>query len=173
MVKQTPNRNQRTNKGFKLKQGFKILILISLCIWLLYKLKNSNGEKKASYEESSSKIFKMLKAGREIKKFGRKALEPWIKKPYEMIDDTEDSKGEEIEDLIDEDDKEEEEDENEDENLVEDRGHDEGEKNTHATSENHYKENGESRVAMRVTQNIGNEFELGRLKKNVRERGTN
>ncbi|OIV97819.1 hypothetical protein TanjilG_12576 [Lupinus angustifolius] len=156
MVKQTPNRNQRT-KGFKLKQGFKILILMALCIWLLYQLKNSSSEKKP-YEESSSKIFKMLKAGHEIKKFGRKALEPWIKKPYELIDDTEDSKGEEIEDLIDEEDKDENEDEDdmpkeiEDDNLLEDQGHNEGGKNTQATSENHYKENGASRVAMRGTQ---------------------
>ncbi|CAL0305631.1 unnamed protein product [Lupinus luteus] len=156
MVKQTPSRNQRT-KGFKLKQGFKILILIALCIWLLYQLKHSNGEKKASYEESSSKIFQMLKAGHEINFFGRKALEPWIKKPYELIDDTEDSKGEEIEDLIDEEDKDENEDEDgmqkeiEDENLLEDQGHNEGEKNTQETSENHYKENGASRVAMRGT----------------------
>ncbi|XP_061369620.1 uncharacterized protein LOC133312446 [Gastrolobium bilobum] len=163
MLKQLPNRNQRT-KGFKLKQGFKILTLIALGIWLLYQLKHSH-DKKKPYEESSSKT---------LEKLGRKGFQfqPWINKPPQLIDDTksqrvkeqssggdddivghdrdrvEEEEPEEVEDLIDQEDKEKEE-ENEDEDgedmvkqiedlsLLEDQGHNEGEKDTQETSEIH------------------------------------
>lgn len=199
MSKQSPNRNQRT-KGFKVKQGFKIFILIAVGIWLLYQLKHSHDNKKA-YEESSAKRFEKLKAGHETKRLGRKGFQPWIKKPYELIDETEYSKAEmvkeqnggadddvaghdrdrveeedpeEVEDLIDEEDKEKEENEDEegddmgkqieDVKLLEDQDHNEAEKGTQATSEKHYEANGAYRVAMRGTQSIGTEFELGGLR---------
>lgn len=205
MSKQSPNRNQRT-KGFKVKQGFKIFILIAVGVWLLYQLKHSHDEKRA-YEESSAKGFEKLKAGHETKRLGRKGFRPWIKKSYELIDETEDSKPErvkeqnggsdddvvghdrdrfeeeepeEVEDLIDEEDKEKEEEnededgddmgkQNEDVKLLEDQGHYEAEKDTLATSEKHYEENGASRVAMRGTQSIGTQFELGGLRRRKEE----
>ncbi|KAK7351518.1 hypothetical protein VNO77_11039 [Canavalia gladiata] len=195
MSKQTSNRNHRT-KGFKVKQGLKIFILIALGIWLLYQLKHLYDKK--SYED--------LKASPETKTLGRKGFQPWINKPYELRDDSQEKEGErlkeqssggdddivghgrdrveeedteEVEDLIDEEDKEKEE-QNEDEDgedmgkqmedmrLLDDQSHDEGEKDTLATSEEHFKEIGASRVVMQVTQSLGSEFEFGGLR-NVKE----
>ncbi|KAJ1391940.1 hypothetical protein SESBI_36199 [Sesbania bispinosa] len=160
------SRNQKT-KGFKIKQGIKIFTLIAVGIWLLYQLKHSHDKKQN--EESSAKIFEKLKAGHETKKLGRKGLQPWINKPYELMDESEpervmeqssggdddddivghdrdrveDEEPEEVEDLIDEEDKEKEEENEEMEevmSLLEDQGNNEGEKETHATDEKHYKE---------------------------------
>ncbi|TKY74513.1 hypothetical protein E2542_SST03276 [Spatholobus suberectus] len=202
MLKQSANRNQRT-KGFKVKQGFEIFTMIAVGIWLLYQLKHPHD--KRSYEESSAKIFGNLKAGPEAKKLGigRRGLEPWINKPLELMDDTEENEpervkerssggdddivghggdkveeeeSEEVEDLIDVEDKEKEE-QNEDEDgedmgkqmedmsLLEDQGHDEGEKDSQAANEKHNKETGASRVVMRVTKSLGSEFEFGGLRK--------
>ncbi|KAK7410408.1 hypothetical protein VNO78_01168 [Psophocarpus tetragonolobus] len=132
MLKQSTNRNQKT-KSFKVKLGFKIFILIVVGIWLIYQLKSSHEKK--SYEESSEKVFEDLKDGPEMKKLGRKGLQPWTNyKPYELMDDAEENEhereddvvvihdgdkveeeeSEEVEDLIDEQDKEKEE-QNEDE----------------------------------------------------------
>lgn len=190
MLKQSPNRNQRT-KGFKVKQGFKIFTLIAVGIWLLYQLKHSHDKK--SYEESSAKVFENLKAGPEAKKLGRKGFQPWINyKPLELMDDSEETEpervkgqnedkveeeeSEEVEDLIDEEDKKKEE-QNEDEdgedvgkqmedmNLLEEQARDEGENDTQATSEEHNKETGAFRVVMRVTKSLGSEFEFEGLRK--------
>ncbi|XP_027355563.1 stress response protein NST1-like [Abrus precatorius] len=198
MLKQSPNRNQRT-KGFKVKQGLKIFTLIAVGIWLLYQLKHSYDKK--SNEESSLKILENLKASIETKTLGRKGSQPWTNKPYELMDDTEENEhervkeqsrgvedylvglghdrdkvveeeeNEEAEDLIDEEDKEKEEPNEEDVedigkhmedmSVLEDQGHDDGEKDTQATSEEHYKERGASRVVMQVTQSLGSEFEFG------------
>lgn len=127
-MKQSPNRNQRT-KGFKVKRGFKIFTLIAVGFWLLYQLKQSH-DKSKSYEGTSAKIFEKLKVGHETNKLGRKGFQPWINKPYQLIDGTEESEPErvleddivghnqdrveeeepeEVEDLIDGEDKEEEE----------------------------------------------------------------
>lgn len=163
MLKQLSNRNQRT-KGFRVKLGFKIFTLIVVGIWVLYQLRQYSLD-----EERSAKRFENLKAGLdETKKLGRKGLQPWTNnKPYELMDDTEENeherddvvvihdgdkveeeKSEEVEDLIDEQDKEKEE-QNEDEEG-EDMGkqmeglmsllEDEGEEDTHATTEKHNKE---------------------------------
>ncbi|KAG5034412.1 hypothetical protein JHK87_009322 [Glycine soja] len=132
-------------------------------MWVLYQLRQYSLD-----EERSAKRFENLKAGLETKKLGRKGLQPWTNyKPYELMDDTEENeherddvviihdgdkveeeKSEEVEDLIDEQDKEKEE-QNEDEEG-EDMGkqmeglmsllEDEGEEDTHATTEKHNKE---------------------------------
>ncbi|KAK7311743.1 hypothetical protein RJT34_10070 [Clitoria ternatea] len=194
MFKQSPNRNQRT-KELKVKRGFKIFTLIAFVIWLLYQLKHSHDKK--SYEGSSPKVFENLKVGPETKNLGRKGFQPWINKPYELMDGAEkkepervkeqnsggdedivghEEEPEEVEDLIDEEDQEKEEQNDDDDDeegeeekemgkLIEDQGHDEGEKDTQATSEKHYKEIGASKVVMRVTQSLGSEFEFGGSRK--------
>ncbi|KAL4358934.1 hypothetical protein HN51_018644 [Arachis hypogaea] len=106
MLKQSPSRNQRT-KSFKVKQGFQIFTLIVVAIWLIYQLKHS-------HEDSPRDD--------EVAKLGRKVLNP-----YELIDDTEESKPqrveeeehEEVEDLIDEEDKEKEEEIQDEEEIIE------------------------------------------------------
>lgn len=179
MLKQLSNRNQRT-KGFRVKLGFKIFTLIVVGIWVLYQLRQYSLD-----EERSAKRFENLKAGLdETKKLGRKGLQPWTNyKPYELMDDTEENEherddvvviqdgdkveeeeSEEVEDLIDEQDKEKEE-QNEDEEGRMSLLEDEGEEDTHATREKHNKENGASRVLMRVTKSLGSEFEFGGLRK--------
>ncbi|XP_058780711.1 uncharacterized protein LOC131654796 [Vicia villosa] len=62
MLKQSPNRNMRTN-GYKVKQGLKIFTLIAAAIWLLYQLKHSH----------------------ETKVLGRKGFEFWMRNPYELM----------------------------------------------------------------------------------------
>ncbi|XP_045799374.1 leiomodin-3-like [Trifolium pratense] len=147
MLKQSPNRNQRTN-GYKVKQGLKIFTLIVLAIWLLYQLKHSQ----------------------ETKILGRKGFHLWMNKPYELIGDAkkkkpeivieenngegddnvgynrdrvEDEEPEEVEDTIDDENKEEEEENEameEDMSLFEYQGHTEGEKDTQSTTKRHRKE---------------------------------
>ncbi|XP_057440295.1 uncharacterized protein LOC130732206 [Lotus japonicus] len=181
MLKQLPNRNQRT-KGSMIKQGFKIFTLIAVIIWLLFQLNHSLDKRKPN--EDNTKVFEKLKASHESKKLGRKWFQPWINKPYGLMEETEESESErvveqsiggdddivepeEVEDLIDEEDKEKEE-ENEDieetMSLLEDKGHNEGEKDTY---EKNYKETGASRVVRirRVTLSLGSEFEIGGLRK--------
>ncbi|KAJ1409787.1 hypothetical protein SESBI_22413 [Sesbania bispinosa] len=160
------SRNKKT-KGFKIKQGIKIITLIAVGIWLLYQLKHSHDKK--PNEESSAKIFEKLKPGHETKKLGRKGFQPWKNKPYELMEESElervmgqssggdddddivghdrnrveDEEPEEVEDLIDEEDKEKEEENEEMEeamSLLEDQGHNEDEKDTQETGEKHYKE---------------------------------
>jgi hypothetical protein len=133
MLKQSPNRNPRTN-GYKVKQGLQIFTLIVVGIWLLYQLKHSH----------------------ENKILGRKGLQLWMKKPYELMGDAkeretkivmeentvEEEEPEDVEDMIDEEDKEEE-DENEaidaDMSLFEYQRHTEGEKETQPTTQKHFK----------------------------------
>ncbi|XP_028777775.1 MATH and LRR domain-containing protein PFE0570w [Neltuma alba] len=131
MLKQLAGRNQRT-KGFKVKNSLQILLLIAGCLWLLYQLKHSY-DKKNEYEQNSRKTLEKLQFQHEIPKLGRKGLQPWIKKPEDLIDDAEEimpekfkarrgggndemnghdqdkmeeEDSEEVEDLIDEEDKE-------------------------------------------------------------------
>ncbi|AES73909.1 transmembrane protein, putative [Medicago truncatula] len=133
MLKQSHNRNPRTN-GYKVKQGLQIFTLIVVGIWLLYQLKHSH----------------------ENKILGRKGLQLWMKKPYELMGDAkerkteifmkentvEEEEPEDVEDMIDEEDKEEEE-ENEavdaDMSLFEYQSHTEGEKETQPTTQKHFK----------------------------------
>jgi hypothetical protein len=147
MSKQSPNRNQRTN-GYKAKQGLKIFILFVVAIWLLYQLKHSH----------------------ETKILGRKGFQLLMNKPHELMGDlkerkpeivielnngegdynvgynrdrVEDEEPEEVEDTVDEEDKEEEEENEameEDMSLFEYQGHNEGGKDTQATTKRHHKE---------------------------------
>ena len=155
MLKQWPNRNQRT-KGFMMKQGIQIFALIAVIIWLLFQLNHSHDKRKPPHEESSAQVYEKLKDIYETKKLGRKGFHPWINKPYGLMDETElaervvehssggdddivgghdtdrvdevEEEPEEVEDLIDEEDKEKEEEEiEEDMSLLEDHGHHEGE----------------------------------------------
>lgn len=62
MLKQSPNRNMRTN-GYKVKQGLKVFTLLAAAIWLLYQLKHSH----------------------ETKVLGRKGFQFWMKNSYELM----------------------------------------------------------------------------------------
>jgi len=128
MLKQSPNRNPRTN-GYKVKQGLQIFTLIVVGIWLLYQLKHSH----------------------ENKILGRKGLQLWMKKPYELMGDAkerktkivmEEEEPEDVDDMIDEEDKEEDEENeaiDEDMSLFEYQRHTEGEKETQPTTQKHFK----------------------------------
>ncbi|CAK9173891.1 unnamed protein product [Ilex paraguariensis] len=76
MLKQSPSRNQRS-KGFKVKHALQICLLLAICIWLLYQVKQFYG-KKVALEESSRKLSKKVRGGglHEILKLGRKGLDP-------------------------------------------------------------------------------------------------
>ncbi|RDX74107.1 hypothetical protein CR513_46181, partial [Mucuna pruriens] len=190
---QSPNRNQRT-KGFKVKQGFKIFTLIVVGIWLLYQLKHSHGKKpyeesSAKMFENLKAGPETKNIGRKgLQPWINKPLELMDdaeenepqKVKEQNYDKVEEEESDEVEDLIDEEDKEKEE-QNEDEDEDgedmgkqiedmssledQDQGHDEGEKDAQATSENHNKETGASRVVMSVTKSLGSEFEFGGLRK--------
>lgn len=70
MLKQSPSRNQRS-KGFKVKHALHICLLLAICIWLLYQVKQTYG-KKAALGDTSRKIEKF----HGILKLGRKGLDP-------------------------------------------------------------------------------------------------
>ena len=105
MLKQSPCiRNQRT-KSFKMKHGFQAVLVLVIATWLLYQLVQHSCDTKKAYEVEKT---------HEMKRLGRKGMEPWVKKPYEHLMDDEEEESEEVLDLIDEEDNErEEEDQNE------------------------------------------------------------
>ncbi|GAU14283.1 hypothetical protein TSUD_308430 [Trifolium subterraneum] len=119
MLKQSPNRNQRTN-------GYKILGRKGFQLWMNkpYELMGDAKERKPEIviEESNGEVDDNVGYNR---------------------DRVEDEEPEEVEDTIDEEDKEEEEENEameEDMSLFEYQGHNEGEKGTHATTNRHRKE---------------------------------
>ena len=69
MFRLSPRRSQRS-KGFKVKHALQLCVLLGVCIWLVYQLKNSK-EKKSSYVEST-------KTTSEVVNFGRKDLHPRV-----------------------------------------------------------------------------------------------
>lgn len=185
MWKPLATRNQRA-KGFKLKYGFQIVLLIAVGIWLLYHLKHSL-DKRKEYEQTSVKTLGKLEFQHENRKLGRKGFQPWTKEPKDLMGDEkikvrsgggddeivgrdqdkmEEEESEEVEDLIDEEDKErEEESEVEEAQESEDLGkqfEDVGslkDKEHHESKSITKAESEKSRVKMRQTQSIGSEFE--------------
>nr|XP_017250252.1 PREDICTED: uncharacterized protein LOC108220880 [Daucus carota subsp. sativus] len=74
MLKQSPSRNQRS-KEFKVKHALQICLLLAICIWLLYQVRQTCQRKLASEESfGTAKLstdFGMLK-------LGRKGLDPQL-----------------------------------------------------------------------------------------------
>lgn len=78
MFKLSPRRNQRNNKGFKVKHALHICVLGGVCIWLLYQLQHSRN-KTATYDDSASGSKKAATGNRNgYIKLGRKDLDPRI-----------------------------------------------------------------------------------------------
>lgn len=149
MLKQSPSRNQRV-KGFKVKHALQIFLLLAICIWLVYQLKNSHDKK--TLEESSAKVSGQVQNEHGTIELGRRGLHPHVEetlldvgrhreKEEESEEEVDENKAEEseeegrvdrhylekseeesegVEDLIDEDDTEREEESEEQEN--EDKG---------------------------------------------------
>lgn len=72
MFKQSPSRIQRS-KGFKIKHGLQIFLLIAICFWLLYQVKHSHDKKKA-FDESLMKLSSQLDGEHKTADIGRKGL---------------------------------------------------------------------------------------------------
>lgn len=76
MLKQSPNRNQRS-KGFKVKHFLQICLLLVICIWLLNQLKHSY-DKKNSYDSRTGEELEKVQREHENIKLGRKDLLPRV-----------------------------------------------------------------------------------------------
>lgn len=74
MLKQSPSRNQRS-KGFKVKHALQICLLLAICMWLLYQVKQTC-QKRLALEESSRTVN--LGNDHGILKLGRKGLSPQL-----------------------------------------------------------------------------------------------
>ncbi|XP_041019231.1 uncharacterized protein LOC121261120 [Juglans microcarpa x Juglans regia] len=203
MLKQSPSRNQKA-KGFKVKHAIQICLLLAICIWLLYQVKHSHERKKASEENSSKISEKMqsgheiIKLGRkdlhpreeEIER--KEELEQVIEeiKPEESEDEgrgsgddemdghqqgrVEEEESEEVDDLIDEEDREREGgseeldsegngNQIEDVSFFEDEAQIEVQRNTQEAREENYKGDDASSAVMQNTQTISTE--IGGLRK--------
>ncbi|MCD7463379.1 hypothetical protein HAX54_050451 [Datura stramonium] len=128
MLKQSSSRNLRT-KGFKLKHVFQAVALFLLCLWLIYQVKQSYS-KKTKVQNLGEKSVKEQDL-QQVVKLGRKDLNPLLldelaaefqKHPDEDLEQEELDEGknqendgedetdgvgehEQLEDVIDEDDK--------------------------------------------------------------------
>ncbi|KAF3614658.1 putative EPIDERMAL PATTERNING FACTOR-like protein 2-like [Capsicum annuum] len=128
MLKQSSSRNLRT-KGFKLKHVFQVFALFLICLWLIYQVKQSYSKSKV--ESLGEKSVKGQQDLQKVVKLGRKDLNPLLldelaaefqRPPDEDLeqeeldevknhenggDDDNDGVGEheQLEDIIDEDDK--------------------------------------------------------------------
>ncbi|KAF3613002.1 hypothetical protein BC332_11751 [Capsicum chinense] len=128
MLKQSSSRNLRT-KGFKLKHVFQVFALFLICLWLIYQVKQSYSKSKV--ESLGEKSVKGQQDLQKVVKLGRKDLNPLLldelaaefqRPPDEDLeqeeldevknhenggDDDSDGVGEheQLEDIIDEDDK--------------------------------------------------------------------
>lgn len=71
MLRQASSRNQRS-KGFKIKHGLQICLLIAVCIWLLYQVKHSHDKKRALLR--SKLLNNNVDKKDDFFKFGRKDL---------------------------------------------------------------------------------------------------
>ncbi|XP_019174521.1 PREDICTED: proline-, glutamic acid- and leucine-rich protein 1-like [Ipomoea nil] len=79
LLKQSSSRNLRA-KGFKLKHGFQICVVLALCIWLLYQV-NKSYSKKGGIEGGGSEVSGQgggESSRLQILKLGRKGLNPEI-----------------------------------------------------------------------------------------------
>lgn len=73
MIKKSSSRNQRS-KAVKIKHGLQILLLVSICFWLIYQVKYSH-DKKRELNEKDAKTSVKDESGGAVK-FGRKDLHP-------------------------------------------------------------------------------------------------
>ncbi|KAJ0980370.1 hypothetical protein J5N97_008625 [Dioscorea zingiberensis] len=73
MLRPTASRNQRA-RGFRVKHGLQIFLLIAICIWLLYQVKHSHDKKRAMEESNSKGSIKVGEIQEERFNFGRKVL---------------------------------------------------------------------------------------------------
>ncbi|KAG8654842.1 uncharacterized protein LOC110616205 isoform X1 [Manihot esculenta] len=212
MLKQSPNRNQRS-KGFKVKHFLQICLLLVICIWLLNQLKLSY-DKKNSYDSRTGEELEKVQREHENIKLGRKDLLPRVDettlegeskgdkaeleegieeiKPEEVEDDgrgggddeierhdqdrTEEEESDEVEDLIDVDDRErdvgtEEHESEEKSNQLEDassinhRAQNGGTRNSQEAREEHYKGDDASSSVVHNIQNLSSEFQIGGLRR--------
>lgn len=103
MLKQSASRNQIA-KGFKVKHVIQTSLLLLVCIWLLYQLKQSYMDNNPSIQVA------FLGTTEGVSLLGRKGLiDPQQKEGNEEdqeIENPEEEEPEQLEDLIDEDDKE-------------------------------------------------------------------
>ncbi|KAI3460113.1 hypothetical protein Pfo_016776 [Paulownia fortunei] len=74
MLKQSPSRNLRA-KRLKVKHALQIFVLIAVCIWLLYQVKQSYN-KKGALEERPAQVSEYGENEYQILKTGRKHLKP-------------------------------------------------------------------------------------------------
>ncbi|KAF5456434.1 hypothetical protein F2P56_025922 [Juglans regia] len=203
MLKQSPSRNQKS-KGFKVKHAIQICLLLAICIWLLYQVKHSHERKKASEENSSKISEKMqsgheiIKLGRkdlhprEEETERKEELEQVIEeiKPEENEDEgrgsgddemdghqqgrVEEEESEEVDDLIDEEDREREGgseeldsegngNQIEDVSFFEDEAQIEVQRNTQEAREENYKGDDASSAVMQNSRTISTE--IGGLRK--------
>lgn len=72
MLKQSLSRNQRP-KGFKVKHALHICLLLAICVWLLYWVKETYAKRAALVEAAGNKS----RTGRMLK-LGRKGLDPQV-----------------------------------------------------------------------------------------------
>lgn len=96
MLKQSGSRNQRY-KGFKVKHVVQICALLALCVWLLNQVRDT-------YDKTGTGIFQRLTSEHGAIKLGRKDLDGGLQQgnneggEVEVEDEVEESKPEEIED---------------------------------------------------------------------------
>ncbi|KAJ7958851.1 dentin sialophosphoprotein-like [Quillaja saponaria] len=183
MLKQMPTRNQRS-KGFKVKHTLQKCLVVVICTWLLYQLKQSHDKK--ACEKTFAKISGKVDGEHEIK-LGRRVLHPPVPKTGFGIerhgeeekalekregggddelnshdrDRYEEEEEFEVEDLIDE----EEEDNEEFEKEIEDEAQYEGGKSNNDATMKHYKKNDASSFWMQGTKSISTKFDVGSLRK--------
>lgn len=76
MLRQVSNRNQRGKGGggLKMKNALQACLVIAICIWLIYQMTHSHGEKKIFEEGNSKALFKGGERQTDAKKFSRKDL---------------------------------------------------------------------------------------------------
>lgn len=116
MLKQSPSRNQKS-RGSGTKQAFQICLVLAICIWLIYQSKQLYGNKVVVAVQGR----RLMKDNtQEMLILGRKNLNPQLVAEHHQDEDLdlEDESGfdpekpeegehEQLDDLIDEDDKEE------------------------------------------------------------------
>ncbi|KAL2529341.1 hypothetical protein Fot_21942 [Forsythia ovata] len=129
MLKPSGSRNQRS-KSLKVKHALQICLLLAICIWLLYQVKQSYNMKSKLEEKSvSTQVSGNGESVLPILKLGRKDIKPQLldeeldledeeSKDKETVDGdeeieegekdkTEEGEPQQLQDLIDEDDKDE------------------------------------------------------------------
>lgn len=123
MSKQSASRSQKS-KGSRAMQALQICLVLAICIWLIYQSKQLYSNKEAM-EDSSKQVSQQRENRHEMLRLGRKNLNPRLDEQaaefgthqdeeLELEDEsggdqekTEEGEHEQLDDLIDEDDKEE------------------------------------------------------------------